>query len=121
MKVAGMVKAGYPPAGGLDAKAASALIAARKGDKDFVLLDVRTPGEFSGGRIAGAVNVDFQAPDFKERLGGLDTSKAYLVHCAVGGRSKKAAEAMTAAGFGTVYDLLGGMTAWERAGLPVER
>lgn len=121
MKVAGMVKAGYPPAGGLDAKAASALVEARRGDEDFVLLDVRTPREFSRGRVAGAVNLDFQAPDFKERLAALDKSKAYLVHCAVGGRSRSAADAMTAAGFGTVYDLLGGLTAWEKAGLPVER
>lgn len=120
-KVAGLIKAGWPAPGGVDAKAASSMIEARRNDKDFVLLDVRTPEEFAAGRIAGATNVDFQAPDFKEKLATLDKSKAYLVHCAKGGRSKKATDAMTAAGFGTVYDLLGGMTAWERADLPVER
>lgn len=121
MKVAGMIKAGWPAPGGVDVKAASALVEARKGDKDFVVLDVSTPGEYAEGHLAGATNVDFQAPGFKEKLAALDKSKTYLVHCSRGGRSKKAADAMTASGFGAVYDLLGGLNAWRDAGLPVEK
>lgn len=121
MKVAGMIKAGWPAPGGIDVKAAAALVETRKGDKEFVVLDVRTPEEFAGGHLPGATNVDFQAPGYQEKLAGLDKSKAYLVHCAKGGRSKKAADGMRAAGFGTVYDMLGGLTAWQDAGLPVEK
>src|SRR4029077_19766095 len=56
-------------------------------DKSVVVLDIRTPQEFNQGRIAGAKNIDFLAPDFEQRIETLDKSKSYLVHCASGGRS----------------------------------
>jgi len=58
-------------------------------NKDIVVLDVRTPEEFGSERIAGAINVDFRAADFAEKLAKLDKNKTYLVHCAAGGRSAK--------------------------------
>lgn len=121
MKVAGMIKAGWPAPGDIDVKAAAAMLETRKGDKDLVVLDVRTPAERAAGRIAGSVNVDFQAAGFKEELSKLDRSKTYLVHCAKGGRSAKTLAVMKEAGFSSAYNLLGGLTAWESASLPVER
>ena len=59
-------------------------------DKQNVILDVRTPAEFSAGHIPGAVNLDYNAPDFQAKAAALDKSKTYLVHCAVGGRSVRA-------------------------------
>src|SRR3954470_11433636 len=56
-------------------------------EKKVVVLDVRTPEEFKEGHIAGATNIDFRGPDFEKRIGQLDKSKSYLVHCAAGGRS----------------------------------
>ncbi len=120
MKVAGMIRKGFPPPGDIDAAAAGEMISTRAGDSDFVVLDVRTPAERAGGIIKGSVNLDFQAPDFRERLAELDRGKSYLVHCAKGGRSKKAFDAMAAAGFTSAYNLLGGFTAWREKGLPVE-
>ena len=86
-----------------------------------VVLDVRTPKEFAAGHIPGAVNIDWNAADFGKKVAELDKSKTYLVHCAVGGRSAKASDKMTALQFIDVYNLEGGMKAWEKAGKPVEK
>ncbi|MDE2292139.1 MAG: rhodanese-like domain-containing protein [Elusimicrobia bacterium] len=97
------------------------LIAAHKGDASFEVLDVRTPGELAQGVIAGSRNIDFLAPDFKDRVAKLDRSKTYLVHCATGGRSKKAQTLMESLGFKAVYNMLGGFRAWAAAGEPVAK
>ena len=86
-----------------------------------VVLDVRTPKEFAAGHITGATNIDWNAPDFAKKAAALDKSKTYLVHCAIGGRSAKASDRMTALQFTNVYNLEGGMKAWEKAGKPVEK
>ncbi len=82
-------------------------------DPDVVILDVRTPGETAGGTIAGAVEMDYRDPGFPAKVAELDKEKTYLVYCAVGGRSGGACELMSAAGFGKVYNLAGGYTAWK--------
>lgn len=105
----------------VSAAEAAKMIDSRRGDRDFVLLDVRTPGEVSQGRIPGSKNLDFNAPDFAEKVAALDPSKTYLVHCAAGARSKKAETLMKATGFGKVYNMLGGFQAWAAEGLPVEK
>jgi rhodanese-related sulfurtransferase/thioredoxin-related protein len=90
-------------------------------DKQNVILDVRTPAEFSAGHIPGAVNLDFNAPDFQAKAAALDKSKTYLVHCAVGGRSVRACEKMSRLDFPNLYNLPGGFKAWAKAGQPVEK
>jgi hypothetical protein len=85
------------------------------------VLDVRTPAEFAQGHIPGAGLIDFKAPDFKEKVAKLDHTKLYLVHCAAGGRSVKAVEVMHELGFERLFNLEGGMKAWEAAGKPVEK
>ena len=90
-------------------------------DKQNVILDVRTPAEFSAGHIPGAVNLDFNAPDFQAKAAALDKSKTYLVHCAVGGRSVRACEKMSHLDFPNLYNLPGGFKAWAKAGQPVEK
>ena|SRR5687767_7629407 len=90
-------------------------------ETNTVVLDVRTPREFAAGHIAGATNIDWQGSDFQKKVSGLDKSKTWLVHCAVGGRSAKAADKMTSLQFTNVYNLDGGLKAWEKAGKPVEK
>jgi phage shock protein E len=101
----------------VDATQAEALLA----DKKVVVLDIRTPGEFKTGRIAGAKNIDFQAADFEQRIEGLDKTKSYLVHCASGGRSSHSLLLFKKHDFHSIYHLDGGIKAWEKAGLPVEK
>jgi thioredoxin 1 len=86
-----------------------------------VVLDVRTPKEFAAGHIAGATNIDWNAADFQTKVSGLDKGKTWLVHCAAGVRSAKAADKMTTLQFTNVYNLEGGLKAWEKAGKPVEK
>jgi phage shock protein E len=84
-----------------------------------VVLDVRTPQEFAAGHLAGARNLDISAPDFSNQLAALDRSATYAVYCHSGNRSGQALQAMSAAGFGHVADLSGGITAWSEAGRSV--
>lgn len=86
-----------------------------------VLLDVRTPEEVAEGALPGAVNINFNAPDFKEKIAGLDKSKSYFVYCKVGGRSGKAATLMNESGFQEVHNLKGGYDAWVEEGLEVKK
>jgi rhodanese-related sulfurtransferase len=90
------------------------LIRERGGKADFVVLDVRTPAEFAGGHLPGAVNLDIQARDFLTRLEGLDRGKSYLVYCRSGNRSAKAVEAMEQMEFPKVYHMREGMIGWEK-------
>lgn len=89
--------------------------------KTNVVLDVRTKQEFDSGHMPGAVWIDFMAPDFEEKVAKLDKSKTYLVHCASGGRSARACKKMEGMNFARLYNLEGGMNAWEKAGKPVEK
>jgi rhodanese-related sulfurtransferase len=101
----------------VDAKQAQKLIA----EKKVIVLDIRKPSEFSAGRIAGAKNIDFLEPDFEKRIDELDKSKSYLVHCASGGRSTHSLLLFKKHEFQSIYHLDGGIKAWEKAGLPIEK
>lgn len=87
----------------------------------LVILDIRTPEEFASGHIAGAVNIDYYAPDFEERLGVLDLDVPYVMYCNSGNRSGNTLPLMDSIGFDEVYELDGGIQAWLGAGLPTER
>src|SRR5689334_11790705 len=74
-----------PPVKHVDARGAQKLLS----QTNLVILDIRTPEEFKSFHIAGATNIDFQGPNFEQRINSLDKSKSYLVHCASGGRSSR--------------------------------
>ncbi|BBY62004.1 rhodanese-like domain-containing protein [Mycolicibacterium helvum] len=81
-----------------------------------ILLDVREDDEWTAGHAPGAVHV---------RLGALDArtfeaAVPIVAVCRSGGRSGLAATRLAAAGL-TVYNLVGGMGAWQRSGQPVIR
>ena len=86
-----------------------------------VILDVRTQKEHAAGHLKDAVLIDFNSKDFDEKVKALDKGKTYLVHCAVGGRSAKACSRLDGHKFPKVYNLEGGIKAWEKAGKPVEK
>jgi rhodanese-related sulfurtransferase len=97
------------------------LIQQRSGRSDFVILDVRTPAEFTEGHIRGAINLDISAPELERRLGALDRGKSYLVYCRTGNRSLRAVQAMERLGFRTVYHMNQGIVAWQQKKLPLSR
>ncbi|MBR4177502.1 MAG: rhodanese-like domain-containing protein [Bacteroidales bacterium] len=86
------------------------------GKKNVRLIDVRTPKEYAEGHLAGAENIDVKAADFAERI--KDVKGKVAVYCRSGKRSLMAAEQLSAKGC-TVYNLDGGIMAWQKAGKPV--
>ena len=84
-----------------------------------VVLDVRTPAEFAAGHLPEAKNIDIEGPDFASRIAALDKTATYAVYCHSGNRSATAMEQMTAAAFTHVYDLAGGIGAWQSMGGPM--
>ncbi len=90
-----------------------------RNNPNFVILDVRTPEEFEGGHIEGAINMDYYDPGFQVDLGKLDKTKTYLIYCRTGNRSDTAFGFMQELRFKEVYPLEGGILAWRTAGFPV--
>jgi phage shock protein E len=82
----------------------------------LVVLDVRTPDEFTAGHLPDAINLDYQAAGFADDLGALDREVPYLLYCRSGNRSAQAREMMRGLGFVEVYEIDGGMSAWAEAG-----
>jgi thioredoxin len=85
-----------------------------------LLLDVRTPGEYSTGHIAGSTNINIADPEFASKIKLLDKSKTLLVYCLSGSRSDAAGQYMSRLGFQKIYTLQRGLINWNRAGLPLE-
>ncbi len=75
-----------------------------------LLLDVRTPGEYNGGHLDGALNIP--VGDLQGRLQELGPKeRAIVVYCASGGRSGRATKFLRANGFNEVHDL-GSLSNW---------
>ncbi len=94
------------------------LIQENQNNRDFAIIDVRTAQEFEGGYIENAANIDFYAATFRDELDRLDKNKTYLIYCRSGGRSGDALGIMAELGFQEVYDVDGGILAWNGEGLP---
>jgi rhodanese-related sulfurtransferase len=88
------------------------LIQNNQDNPDFIIIDVRTAGEFAGGHIANAVNIDYYSPDFKSNLDKLDRNKEYLIYCRTGIRGAAAIKIMIELGFTRRYNLSGGIVQW---------
>lgn len=89
------------------------LLALRAEDPDFVIIDVRTASEYANRHIINALNLDFYSPSFASDLEALDKNKVYLIYCASGNRSGQAHDTMLGLGFHEVYNMLGGMAAFQ--------
>jgi sulfur-carrier protein adenylyltransferase/sulfurtransferase len=78
---------------------------------DIQIIDVRQPDEYDFARIPGSKLIPLG--EVVIRMSEIDPSKDAVIHCKMGGRSAKAIEALTAAGFtGRMMNLRGGITAW---------
>jgi rhodanese-related sulfurtransferase len=87
---------------------ASKLIEKYKDDPNFIIIDVRTPNEFSDEHIENAKNIDFLSTDFEKQLEKMDKEKKCIVYCASGHRGAKAMKKMKNLGFMEVYNIEGG-------------
>lgn len=77
-----------------------------KSTSNAQLLDVRTPNEWAQGKLKNSATIDYNSPDFAQKISSLDKKKPVFVYCAVGGRSARAAQVLEKNGF-KVYNLTG--------------
>lgn len=87
---------------------------------EAAIVDVRTPGEFEGGHIRQAQNIDWRDAGFETSINTIDKNKPVFVYCLSGGRSASAAAKMRSMGFKEVYELSGGIMQWRASNLPEE-
>lgn len=85
--------------------------------KNTIILDVRTPKEYSDGHLQNSILINAYDPAFKEKISKLDKTKHFLVYCHSGGRSHFASDYMIKNGFSKVSDMKGGITGWKKNGL----
>ncbi|WP_109829963.1 rhodanese-like domain-containing protein [Reichenbachiella versicolor] len=85
-------------------------------EMDVLILDVRTPNEYNNGHIAGAVNLNYYDKRFVDKVKKMNRSKPIYLYCRSGNRSNRAMLILKEAGFKEIYDLKGGIKAWEESG-----
>lgn len=84
-------------------------------EKNYTLVDVRTPEEFEQGALPNAVNISTTTLDFPFEINRLDKDEPIMIYCNSGGRSARAAIDTKALGFSNIYELDGGYLSWEAA------
>ena len=85
---------------------------------EAALIDVREPGEWAEGHVAGSIH--FPLNKVFTQASELPDDKALVFICSVGQRSALAAEYAAAVGRKDLANIEGGIDAWKAAGLPVE-
>jgi hydroxyacylglutathione hydrolase len=87
--------------------------------EDLLVLDVRRQEEWDSGHIKGAMHIF--VGEIQQRINEIPRDKPLAVHCTVGRRSGIAASVLLRAGFRSVYNVLGSITAWKHAGFPLTK
>ncbi|MDX8387817.1 MAG: rhodanese-like domain-containing protein [Ghiorsea sp.] len=85
----------------------------------FVFLDVRTPSEYAGGHIPGAINISIQ--ELADRLDEVPKDKRLYVYCESGSRSTRASKLLAQSGFTQVENFKASMRGWRGAHYPIEK
>ncbi len=83
-----------------------------RGERDFVLIDVREPNEFEIVSIPGSVLIPKNEFLMGNALAGLPQDKQVVLHCKVGGRSAEVLAVVKGAGFADAIHVGGGVIAW---------
>jgi rhodanese-related sulfurtransferase len=86
-------------------------------DGTIQLVDVREGYEWEEGRIAGARHVELER--VASEAPTIDKDRPVVFYCRLGARSGMAANAFRRAGY-DAYSMVGGITAWDERGLPLE-
>ena len=84
-------------------------------NKEVLILDVRTKGEFANGHIPGATLIP--SSEIASRVNELEkyVNKPILVYCASGGRSPGAVQTLVKNNFAEIYHLSRGISSWNYA------
>lgn len=86
-----------------------------------IIVDVRENDEWNAGHIAGAIHIPLG--EIQNRVGELAKYQhsPLIMQCRSGARSAKAANVLKVAGFQNVYNLDGGLNAWQKADLEIQQ
>jgi len=103
-------------AGGEVVSAAQARSMLEQENRPF-LLDVRTPREYSAVHLADATLIPID--QVVQRLTEIPKNRPILIYCAVGSRSALVTDYLAHSGYGPIFNLDGGIRAWQREGYPV--
>lgn len=87
--------------------------------EDGVLLDVRTAVEFNNYHIDKSIQMNYYAPNFREKVLELPKDKPIYIYCNVGNRSAIAGRFLMANGYDRVYNLQRGILEWHQSGYPM--
>lgn len=79
------------------------------------LVDIRTAQEYHSGHIDGAINIDFFLNNFEARCNKLKKDQPLYIYCRSGSRSRQASNRLAAMGFTEIFDLQGGLMAYNRS------
>jgi len=85
--------------------------------EDLIVVDVRTKEEYDSGHIKGAILIPVL--ELSNRTGELNTSKKIVVYSEDGSNSTIASGILIEKGFERVYNVLGGLNAWNESGYAV--
>lgn len=80
-------------------------------ESNYIILDVRTPGEFAAGHIPGAINVPNESIADQEPSKLPDKNQLILVYCRSGSRSKRASVKLAKIGYTNIVEF-GGINQW---------
>ena len=94
---------------------------AKMNHDDAQIVDLRSEDEFQAGHVVGAINVPLS--QLESSVGKLQKykSKPVIAICSSGQAASGGARKLSQAGFEDVYSVIGGVTAWQGANLPLTR
>lgn len=87
--------------------------------KNEYLVDVRSAQEFATEHLNNAINIDFNSPEFEQKMDQLDKNRPLFIYCLSGGRSGSAYEKLSKKGFTAVYNMQGGILQWKAKNFPL--
>jgi len=97
------------------AELVSRLVARANGADDFIVVDVREPGEHAESAVPGSLLLPLDQLRSPEGLASLPRDVPLVLHCAQGPRAQSAATVLAADGFTDLTLLEGGIIAWDAA------
>ncbi|MDJ0805215.1 MAG: rhodanese-like domain-containing protein [Gammaproteobacteria bacterium] len=103
--------------GSVDPQSATEMI----NHQNAVVVDVRPAADFHKGHIINAISIPING--FKNQINSLNKHKEQpiIVSCRSGSQSQAACQQLKKEGFEQVYNLRGGILAWQSANLPITR
>ncbi len=103
--------------GSVDPQSATTMI----NHQDAVVVDVRPTADYAKGHIINSINIPMNG--FSKQIASLEKHKSQpvIISCRSGAQSSQASKQLRKNGFTDVYNLRGGILAWQSANLPITR